>query len=207
LASSEQALKTYGRTVLCKVPAKVPKSEKKEEPKKEAKKEEKPVKKEKKEGDDDEEDEEKPKKKTSNPLDLLPPTPFVFDDFKKEFLNTTDRETIMKNFWTKYDAAGYSIWFMQYQKLPSEGKVLFRSNNFASIFLQNLDKFRKYTFSAFGVYGVEGDYEIRGVWMWRGTEIPAEVQEHDNFPYLTLKKLDHTSEVDRKLVEDYWLNM
>jgi len=26
-----------------------------------------------------------------------------------------------------------------------------------------------------GVYGDEGSYEIRGAWMWRGTEIPEEL--------------------------------
>jgi len=96
---------------------------------------------------------------------------------------------------------------MQYQKLPSEGKILFKTNNSVGIFLQNLDPFRKYCFSAHGVYGEEGNYEIRGVWMWRGTEIPDEIKEHDSFPYMTVKKLDVTQESDRKLVEDYWLHI
>jgi len=96
---------------------------------------------------------------------------------------------------------------MHYQKLPSEGKILFKTNNSVGIFLQNLDPFRKYCFSAHGVYGEEGNYEIKGVWMWRGTEIPDEIKEHDSFPYMTVKKLDPTQENDRKFIESYWLNL
>ena len=96
---------------------------------------------------------------------------------------------------------------MQYQKLPSEGKVLFKTNNSSSFFLQKLDPFRKYTFSVHGVYGVEGEYEVRGVWMWRGVDIPNEIKEHDNYPYMTIKKLDATNESDRNLITQYWLNL
>jgi elongation factor 1-gamma len=199
LANMEEFKSIWGRPLLNKVPAKYPASEKKEEPKKEAKKEEKKTE---KTGGDDED--EAPKKK-KNPLDSLPPTTFVFDDFKKEFLNSKDRKAVLDEFWKKIDLNGFSFWFMHYQKLPSEGKVLFRTNNSLSIFLQNLDPFRKYCFSAHGIYGEEGNYEIRGVWMWRGLDIPAEIKEHDSFEYMTIKKLDPTQENDRKLIEEYWL--
>jgi len=204
IATLPEALKAFGRTLLCKVPMKAPRVEKKEEPKKEEKKAEPAKKKEEGDGDDEE---DKPKKKKQNPLELLPPTTFVFDDFKKAFLNTQDKEGVLKDFWTKIDLNGFSFWFMQYQKLPSEGKVLFKSNNSASFFLQKLDPFRKWTFSAHGVYGEEGNYEIRGVWMWRGTEIPEEIKEHESFEYMTIKRLDPTKEEDRKLIEDYWLHI
>ncbi len=204
LAASEAAVKVFGRTLLCKVPAKALKVEKKEEPKKEEKKQEKPAKKETAEEGDD--DDDKPKKKGKNPLDLIQSS-FVLDDFKKEFLNTTDKVGVMKSFWTKFDPNNYSFWTLLYQKLSSEGKVLFKTCNSSSFFLQKLDPFRKYSFSVHGVYGVEGDYEVRGLWMWKGTDLPEEIKEHDNFPYLTIKKLDSSSEADRKLVEDYWINM
>jgi len=113
----------------------------------------------------------------------------------------------MEEFWKNIDLNGYSFWFLQYQKLPSEGKVFFKTNNFAQIFLQKLDTFRKYTFSSWGVYGEEGNYEVRGVWLWRGTDIPNEVKEHDNFEYTTIKRLDPSKENDRKTIEDYWLNI
>ena len=172
VASHSNVFKVVGKTVLCSNVQKAPKSEKPVEkpksPKKEEKKEKKP------EGADDE-DEDKPKKKQANPLDLLPPTTLVLDDFKRDFLNATDKRAALDRFWSKFDNNGWSFWFMQYQNLPSEGKVLFKTENSASFFLQKLDTFRKYTFSVYGVYGVEGDYVCRGVFMWRGTEIPQEV--------------------------------
>jgi elongation factor 1-gamma len=175
-SENEHVVKVYGRSLLCKVPLKAPHlpEKKKEEPKKEHKKEEKHEEKPKK-GGDDEEEEDKPQKKKPNPLDLLPPSSFVLDDFKREFLNSKDRPAVLKEFWNKLDPQGFSLWFMQYQKLPSEGKILFKTKNSASFFLQKLDAFRKYSFSAHGVYGEEGNYEVRGVWMWRGTDIPEEV--------------------------------
>ncbi len=202
LANETHAIKTFGRTLLCKTPIKAPKVEKKEEKEKKEKKQDKPKKEEKA---DDEE--EKPKKKQANPLDLLPPSPLVLDEFKKEFLNSADKPGVLAEFWKKYDPTGYSLWFLQYQRLPTEGKILFKTNNSSNFFLQKLDHFRKYSFSAHGVYGVEGDYEVRGVWMWRGTDIPAEIKDHDSFPYTTIRKLDHTVDADRQLVNDYWLNL
>jgi elongation factor 1-gamma len=203
LSTNESFLKAFGRTVLCKVPQKAPKVEKpKEEPKKKEESKPKAEKKETGEG-----DEEEGSKKKKNALDLLPPSSFNFDDFKKAFLNT-DKVVALNDFWKNIDTNGYSFWFTQYQKLPSEGKVLFKTNNFAGIYLQKLDHFRKYCFSAFGVYGVEGDYEIRGVWVWRGTDIPEQIKEHDNYEYTTFKKLDPLNNAaDKQLITDYWLNL
>jgi len=127
------------------------------------------------------------------------------DDFKRDFLNTPDKRAALDRFWEKFDPQGFSFYFMQYQNLPSEGKILFKTVNCSSFFLQKLDHFRKYTFSVYGVYGVEGDYVCRGVWMWRGLDVPQEVKEHDNFPYMDVKRLDPVT--DRALIESYWLNM
>ena len=99
------------------------------------------------------------------------------DDFKREFLNSKDKPAVLAEFWKKFDANGYSLWRMRYDKLPSEGKVLFRCKNSMSFFLQKLDSFRKYSFAAHGIYGTEGDYDIRGLWMWRGLDIPEEVNK------------------------------
>jgi elongation factor 1-gamma len=56
------------------------------------------------------------------------------------------------------------------------------------------------------VYGVENNYEIDGLWMWRGTEIPMEWKEHQSYDYFTFTKLDQRNEADQKLAEEYWLN-
>jgi elongation factor 1-gamma len=174
LMSNAHIQAAYGRILLCKAPQKTPKVEAKKEAKK-AEKTEAPAAKSEKPKATEGDDEDKSAKKKVNPLDLLAPSAFVFDDFKREFMNSKDRASVMVDFWKKFDANGYSLWTMKYDKLPSEGKILFRTRNSLSFFLQKLDCFRKYSFGAHGIYGVEGDYEIQGCWMWRGTEIPEEV--------------------------------
>ena len=204
IMETPEAKKAYGRTLLCKQPVRAyikPKEDKKKEEKKkeEKKKEEKKEKKEK-----EEDEEEKPKKKPKNPLDELPPSKLELETFKRAFLNNKDKEDAMNKFWEVYDPDGYSLWWMEYQNLPEEGKILFRTSNAKGMFLQKLDNFRKYAFGVHGVYGSEGDYKIRGVWMWRGTDIPNEMKEHDNFPYMTIKKLDINKPEDKQMVNDYW---
>ena len=197
IMETPEAKKAYGRTLLCKQPVRAyikPKEEKKKEEKKkeEKKKEEK------------KEEEPKPKPKPKNPLDELPPSKLELESFKRAFLNNKDKEDAMNKFWELYDPEGYSLWWMEYQNLPQEGKVLFRTSNAKGMFLQKLDSFRKYAFAVHGVYGSEGDYKIRGVWMWRGTDIPNEMKEHDNFPYMTVRKLDINKPEDKQMVHDYW---
>ena len=194
--------KVYGKVLLCNQPVKpyiCEKKEEKHEDKKKEKKEEKKV--EKKE--EEEKKEEKPKKK-QNPLDLLPPSKLELETFKRAFLNNKDKEDAMKKFWEIYDPEGYSLWHLEYQNLPTECKVLFRTSNSKGMFLQKCDALRRYAFATHGVYGVEDDYKIRGLWMFRGKEIPQEMKDNDLYEYITFRKLDHTKEEDRKLVHDYW---
>jgi len=129
----------------------------------------------------------------------------VLDDFKRDFLNATDKRAALDRFWGKFDANGWSFWFMQYQNLPSEGKILWKTVNSANFFLQKLDHFRKYTFGVYGVYGVEENYVCRGIFMWRGLDTPQEVKDHDNYEFMDMKNLDPVK--DRELIESYWLKM
>jgi len=64
------------------------------------------------------------------------------------------------------------------------------TNNLKNGFLQRLDHFRKYSFGVHGVYGEEPNLEIRGLWVWRGTEAPLEIKELDSYEYHTWDKLD-----------------
>ena len=200
--------KAYGKVLLCNQPLKPYISEKKEEKKEEKKKEEKKKEDKKKEEKKDEDTkEEKPAKKPKNPLDLLPPSKLELEVFKRAFLNNKDKEDAMKKFWEVYDPEGYSLWHLEYQNLPTECKVLFRTSNSKSMFLQKCDALRRYAFAAHGVYGVEDDYKIKGVWMFRGLEIPQEMKDNDLYEYITFRKLDTNNESDRQLVHDYWTKL
>ena len=198
--------KVYGKVLLCNQPLKpfIPEKkeeEKKEQPKKEQHKKEQP----KKEAPKEEAPKEEKKKK--NPLDLLPPSKLELEVFKRAFLNNKNKEDAMNKFWEVYDPQGYSLWHLEYQNLPTECKILFRTSNSKSMFLQKCDPLRRYSFAAHGVYGVEDDYKIRGVWMFRGLEIPQEMKDNDLYEYITFTRLDPNKEEDKKLVHDYWTKL
>ena len=198
--------KVYGKVLLCNQPLKPFISEKKEE--KDIKGGKKPEIKQTKEVKETKEEKEEPKqKKKVNPLDELPKSSLELETFKRAFLNNKDKEDAMKKFWEVYDPQGYSIWRLEYQNLPSECKILFRTSNSKGMFLQKCDQLRRYAFAVHGVYGVEDDYKIRGVWMFRGLEIPQEMKDNDLYEYITFRKLDTNKEEDRQLIHDYWTKL
>ena len=145
-------------------------------------------------------------KKEKNPLDFLPPSSFDLKEFKTAFLEEKgNKNKIMEKFWKDFDPKGYSLWFMEYQNLKREGKKLFRTRNSKNFFLERLDEdFKNYAFGVHGVYKNEGDYKVRGVWLWRGKEIPKEIKENDYFKFLTITNLNSDNDNDRQLVNDYW---
>jgi elongation factor 1-gamma len=204
IAETPEVKKTYGKITLCNQPVKPFIGEKKEEKKKEEKKKEEKKKEQKPQED---QEEIKVEKKKINPLDLLPPSKLELEVFKRAFLNNKDKEDAMKKFWEVYDPEGYSLWWLEYQNLPTECKVLFRTSNSKGMFLQKCDALRRYAFAVHGVYGVEDDYKIRGLWMFRGKEIPQEMKDNDLYEYITFRKLDINKEEDKKLVHDYWTKL
>ena len=146
-------------------------------------------------------------KKDKNPLDSLPPSSFDLDSFKSSYLEQKpeSKKEIMEKLWKEFDPKGFSLWWMEYQNLESEGKKLFRMNNSKNFFLERIDEdFKDYALGVHGVYGNEGVYKVRGVWLWRGNDIPKEIKENDYFNYMTIKKLDSNNKNDRQLVNDYW---
>jgi len=126
----EQFVGVFGSTLLCKVVQKAPKVEKKVEEKKAD-----PVKVEKKaekeeEWDDDEQPKEK--KKTYN----FPESKLDFDQFKKDFMNSQDRKSVLQKLWTEqYDPNAFSIYKIRYQKLSSEWKELWKTENSRWMFI------------------------------------------------------------------------
>ena len=186
IMNTQEAIDAYGRTLLCKKQLKpleikiVKKTNKINEEKQEIKKE-------------------------KNPLDFLPPSKFDLAGFKEDFFENDNKKEVMKNFWKQFDPKGYSLWFIEYQNLESESNKLFRMKNSKNFFLERFDDdFKQYSFGIHGVYNNNNEYKIRGVWMWRGEDIPNEIKENDYFKYLKIRKLNSANDVDKKLVEDYW---
>ena len=145
--------------------------------------------------------------KKENPLDSLPPSSFDLDSFKNDYFNEKNgnKNKIMDKFWNEFDPKGYSLWKMEYQNLENEGKKLFRMNNSKNFFLERLDEdFKNYAFAVHGVYGNEGDYKVRGLWLWRGNEVPNEIKENDYYNYMTITQLNSDRNDDRQQVNEYW---
>ncbi|KAJ4971503.1 hypothetical protein NE237_004602 [Protea cynaroides] len=144
----------------------------KNEPKKEAKEHAKPK------AEDADEEEEAPKPKPKNPLDLLPPSKMILDEWKRLYSNTKTnfREVAIKGFWDMYDPEGYSLWFCDY-KYNDENTVSFVTLNKVGGFLQRMDLARKYAFGKMLVIGSEPPFKVKGLWLFRGQEIPQFVME------------------------------
>ncbi|KAF2619624.1 hypothetical protein F2Q68_00042604 [Brassica cretica] len=125
-----------------------------------------------------EEAEEAPKPKIKNPLDLLPPSPMVLDEWKRLYSNTKSnfREVAIKGFWDMYDPEGYSLWFCDY-KYNDENMVSFVTLNKVGGFLQRMDLARKYAFGKMLICGSEAPFKVKGLWLFRGPEIPKFIMD------------------------------
>ncbi|CAN1323407.1 Elongation factor 1-gamma 2 [Linum perenne] len=167
------------------------KAKPKEEPKKEAKKETA-----------DDEEEVAPKPKAKNPLDLLPPSKMILDEWKRLYSNTKTnfREVAIKGFWDMYDPEGYSLWFCDY-KYNDENTVSFVTLNKVGGFLQRMDLARKYAFGKMLVIGSEPPFKVKGLWLFRGQEVPQFViDECYDMELYEWKKVDISDEAQKERV-------
>lgn len=123
-------------------------------------------------------EEEAPKPKAKNPLDALPPSKMILDEWKRLYSNTKTnfREVAVKGFWDMYDPEGYSLWFCNY-KYNEENTVSFVTMNKVGGFLQRMDLARKYAFGKMLVIGSQPPYKVQGLWLFRGKEIPKFVMD------------------------------
>ncbi|PFH37632.1 putative elongation factor 1-gamma [Besnoitia besnoiti] len=139
-------------------------------------------------------------------LDLLPEPSMDLNEWKRVYSNTKDLYgTAMKWFWEHLDKAGYSLWYMRYQKLEGECTVAFVTSNQLGGFMQRIDPaFRKYSFGVIDVMGENSNFDIEGIWLFRGQDVPSLMKDHPSYEYHTWRKLDADNEKDRKMVADYW---
>jgi len=181
------------------------KEEKKPEPKKEQPKKEQPKKEKPKEEDAEEEDEfEEKESKKPNPLDSLPPSKFVMDEWKRVYSNSKDiRKDAIPWFWEKFDKEGYSLYVSDY-KYNNECEKIFMTCNLIGGFIQRLDKVRKYGFGSLLIFGEEPKLEVGGAWLFRGTDIPQEMREVDDFEHYTWTKINIDDAAQREIINDYW---
>ncbi|KAL6176638.1 hypothetical protein ACLB2K_053271 [Fragaria x ananassa] len=155
------------------------------------------------------EEAEAPKPKAKNPLDLLPPSKMILDEWKKLYSNTKTnfREVAVKGFWDMYDPDGYSLWFCDY-KYNDENTVSFVTLNKVGGFLQRMDLARKYAFGKMLVIGSDPPFKVKGLWLFRGQEVPQFIiDECYDMELYDWRKVDITDEDQKErvnqMIEDY----
>ncbi|KAH9725271.1 elongation factor 1-gamma 2 [Citrus sinensis] len=168
-------------------------------------------------------EEEAPKPKPKNPLDLLPPSKMILDEWKRLYSNTKTnfREVAIKEdvnlsrseiftmcgFWDMYDPEGYSLWFCDY-KYNDENTVSFVTLNKVGGFLQRMDLARKYAFGKMLIIGSEPPFKVKGLWLFRGQEIPQFIMDECyDMELYDWKKVDINDEAQKErvsqMIEDH----
>jgi len=100
----------------------------------------------------------------------------VFDQLSAICRLTELNPHIFSGFWDMYDPEGYSLWFCDY-KYNDENTVSFVTMNKVGGFLQRMDLCRKYAFGKMLVVGSEPPFKVKGLWLFRGSEIPKFVMD------------------------------
>ncbi|KAI9497897.1 hypothetical protein BDB00DRAFT_544875 [Zychaea mexicana] len=181
-----------GEVALCETPLKYtpPKKEKKEK-KEEPKKKEQP----KKEAAAAEEA-PKPAPKPKSALDLLPPSNFKLDDWKRQYSNN-DTKDVMPWFWENFDSEGFSIWRVDY-KYNDELTQVFMSNNLIGGFFARLERAHKYAFASMLVRGTNNNNSISGYFVIRGQEVPFEIYDAADYDSYTFTKIEPSQYEEKK---------
>jgi elongation factor 1-gamma len=173
--------KFLGEITLCETPLKFtpPKKEKKPAaPKEQPKKKEA--------------DAPKPKSK----LDLLPPSKFIMDAWKREYSNNDTKDAI-KWFWDNFDSEGYSIWKVDY-KYNDELTLTFMSNNLIGGFYARLERAHKYAFGSMIVRGENNNNTISGYFVIRGQEVPFEIYDAADYGSYDFQKIEPSQYEEKK---------
>lgn len=103
-------------------------------------------------------------------------------------------------FWDMYDPEGYSLWFCDY-KYDDENTVSFVTLNKVGGFLQRMDLARKYAFGKMLVIGSEPPYKVKGLWLFRGKELPQFVlDECYDMELYEWSKVDVSDEAQKERV-------
>ena len=99
-----------------------------------------------------------------------------------------------------YDPEGYSLWFCDY-KYNDENTVSFVTLNKVTGFLQRMDLARKYAFGKMLIAGAEPPFKVKGLWLFRGQEIPKFViDECYDMELYDWKKVDLSDEAQKERV-------
>jgi len=143
-------------------------------------------------------------KKVKSKLELLPPTTFNLEDWKRFYSNNDTKPDAMDYFWKHFDAEGFSIWRATY-KYNDELTQTFMSSNLIGGFFERLDRARKYAFGSMCVLGEDNNNKIDGYFVIRGQEVPEEVSDAADFDSYTFTKVEDLNDAKfRASIADFF---
>ncbi|KAF1347384.1 hypothetical protein EJ07DRAFT_169721 [Lizonia empirigonia] len=151
----------------------------------------------------EEEDEAPSAPKPKHPLEALPRSTFVLDDWKRKYSNEETREVALPWFWENVNFEEYSLWTVDY-KYNDELTLTFMTANLIGGFFARLEASRKYIFGCASVYGEANNSIIKGAFLVRGQEALPAFDVAPDFESYEFTKLDPTKDEDKKFVEDQW---
>eukprot|EP01029_Cantina_marsupialis_P028301 TRINITY_DN775994_c0_g1_i1.p1 TRINITY_DN775994_c0_g1~~TRINITY_DN775994_c0_g1_i1.p1 ORF type:complete len:406 (+),score=60.44 TRINITY_DN775994_c0_g1_i1:25-1218(+) len=146
------------------------------------------------------------KKKEAHPLDCLPKSPLVLDNWKRCYSNSrADYYASMEEFWKMYDAEGYSLWICDYN-YNSDNQVGFMTSNLLDGFLQRSDAMRKYAFGGMTIQCKEekAPFCIQGAWLFRGDTEKHMIESNPDAEYYTWTRITELTEENKKKIADLW---
>ncbi|KAF8994870.1 elongation factor 1-gamma [Cyathus striatus] len=152
--------------------------------------------------DDDDEPAVPAEPKVKNPLDDLPKSSFNLEDWKRAYSNMDTRGAggSLEWFYKNYDAAGFSIWRVDF-KYNEELTQTFMSANQIGGFFNRLEASRKYLFGSVGVLGETNNSIISGALILRGPDVTPVVDVAPDYESYAYKKLDLSNADDKAFFE------
>ncbi|WFD29570.1 hypothetical protein MSPP1_000579 [Malassezia sp. CBS 17886] len=146
-------------------------------------------------------DEEKPAAKPKNPLDELPKSDFVIDEWKRVYSNEDTRSKALPWFYEHFDPQGFSVWRFDFKYNDELTHVFMSSNQISGLFTR-LEATRKYVMGTAGVFGKTNDSAIAGVVVLRGQEWEPVLSVAPDIESYTVSRLDLSKPEDKKFFED-----
>ncbi len=147
-------------------------------------------------------EEEAPKPKPKTSFELLPPTTFNLEDWKRFYSNNDTRPTAIDYFWKNFDPAGFTIWRIDY-KYNNELTRIFMTCNLITGLFSRMAALHKYCFGSVLIFGEDNANEISGYLVLRGTEMPPEMIDVPDYESFDFRRVDINDAKERALFEDY----
>lgn len=145
--------------------------------------------------------------KSNDPFAEMPKGTFNMDEFKRTYSNEETDTVALPYFWKHFNENKefYSIWYCEY-KYPEDLSKVFMTSNLIGGMFQRIEKLRKNSFSNMGVYGVDGNNIIAGIWFWKGQELvfPLCQDWTTDYESYTWTKLNPDNAEHKKMLDDCW---